>query len=94
MCWMVPLAPYCTMVLSPAPPVETAPLPYSTHTDPSPVVIESGCEALTAPPVANTDTLTAGAACAVPRIALHRMRVAGSPMRNVMAALPTRLNVS
>jgi hypothetical protein len=50
------------IVLLPEAPVESAPLPYSTHTDPSPVVMEPGCVALTASPVAKSDILTVGAA--------------------------------
>jgi hypothetical protein len=77
------------MVLSPVPPVETAPFPYSTHTDPSPVVIESGCVALIAPPVAKTETLTVGAACAQAAAMKRTMGAIGS-MGNVIAALRGR----
>jgi hypothetical protein len=49
--------------------------PYSTHTDPSPVVIESGLVALTAPPVAKVETLTVGAACTE---AAARMKATGA----------------
>jgi hypothetical protein len=41
---------YCTIVLDLDAPVESAPLPYSIQTDPSPIVTESGCVPPTAPP--------------------------------------------
>ena len=44
-CSTAPLVLYRTIVLDPPAPVESAVLPYSTHTDPSPMVTESGLRA-------------------------------------------------
>src|SRR5579863_9361051 len=51
---MAPAELYCTMVLFPEAPVESAPLPYSTQMEWSPLVIESGWVPPTATPVAKT----------------------------------------
>src|SRR5580704_944089 len=65
------------MVLLPDPPIELAPLPYSTQSELLPNVTESGWVASTAPPVANTavvkDVAPAGetSRADAPRIAVY-----------------------
>src|ERR1700676_2484926 len=48
---------YSTIVLEPEPPVDTAPLPYSAHSEPLAIVSESRPE-VPAVPVANTELLS------------------------------------
>jgi len=79
---------YRTMVLFPDLPVESAPLPYSTHIDPSPVVIESGWDS-PGPPVANVvAALTVGPACAEAAAAMQKTMGAIGVMRKVMVIFP------
>src|SRR5258707_6911898 len=47
---MLPFLSYCTIVLEPPAPVESAPLPYSTKTVPFAAVMESGAFAPTGAP--------------------------------------------
>jgi hypothetical protein len=68
-------------------PVESAVLPYSTHTDPLPIVMESGCVPPTGPPVAKTDETAVGSACADATAARKRAVVDRALMRNVMIPL-------
>ena len=61
-CSTAPLALYRTIVLDPPAPVELAVLPYSTHTDPSPMATELGPAPPTAAPVAKREFVTVGSA--------------------------------
>src|SRR5215469_9687594 len=71
------------MVLSPMPPVEAAPLPYSTQTFVPVFVMESGPVAPTALPVAKTETLVT--VCASAPLALNRASADSAVIRDVMA---------
>jgi hypothetical protein len=74
-------------VLDPDRPVESAPLPYSIQTDPSPIVTESGCVPLTGLPVAKTDELAVSPACADALIAKNTMLPNTVLITSVMVSL-------
>jgi hypothetical protein len=83
-----PLVLYCTIVLLPEAPVESAPLPYSTHTDPGLSLIESGALPPTGPPVANTEEETVGAATADAPVARKTAIVDRALMRGIINVSP------
>src|ERR1700733_1226291 len=89
LCWTAPLvALYWTIVLLPPAPVESALSPYSTQTEPPPIVTESGCVPPTGPPVAKTDELAVGAACADAPSAIRSAAAEGARMGNGIEGSP------
>ena len=62
-------------------------MPYSIQTDPSPIVTESGCVPPTGPPVAKTDELAVGPACADALIAKKTMLPNRVLIASVMVSL-------